>query len=32
MVNSANQTQFRASCVKVNITPDKPQWLLGYGP
>ncbi len=21
-----------ASCVKVNITPDKPQWLMGYGP
>ncbi len=32
MVNFANQTTFRASCVKVNITPDKPQWLLGYGP
>jgi hypothetical protein len=25
-------TGFRASCVKVDITPDKPQWLLGYGP
>lgn len=24
--------KFRAACVKVNITPDKPQWLLGYGP
>jgi hypothetical protein len=24
--------QFRASVVKVDITPDKPQWLLGYGP
>lgn len=23
---------FRASCVKVNITPEKNQWLLGYGP
>lgn len=22
----------RAACVKVNITPDEPQWLLGYGP
>lgn len=32
MVNSTNQAPFRASCVKVNITPDKPQWLLGYGP
>jgi hypothetical protein len=25
-------TGFRASCVKVDITPDRPQWLLGYGP
>ena len=32
MVNFANQASFRASCVKVNITPDRPQWLLGYGP
>ena len=25
------QTQtFRASVVKVDITPDSPQWLLGY--
>ena len=23
---------FRASCVKVDITPETPQWLLGYGP
>jgi hypothetical protein len=23
---------FRASVVKIDITPDKPQWLLGYGP
>jgi len=23
---------FRAACVKVDITPDKPQWLQGYGP
>ena len=30
--NAVDQTTFRASCVKVNITPDKPQWLLGYGP
>lgn len=22
---------FRASVVKVDITPDRPQWLLGYG-
>ena len=24
--------QLRASVVKVDITPDKPQWLLGYAP
>jgi len=24
--------QFRASVVKIDITPDKSQWLLGYGP
>jgi len=24
--------QFRAAVVKVDITPDKPQWLLGYDP
>ncbi len=24
--------QFRASVVKIDITPDTPQWLLGYGP
>ena len=23
---------FRASLVKVDITPKQPQWLLGYGP
>lgn len=23
---------FRASVAKVNITPESPQWLLGYGP
>ncbi len=23
---------FRAACVKVDITPDSPQWLQGYGP
>ena len=23
---------FRASCVKVDITPEEPHWLLGYGP
>jgi len=26
----AGAASFRAACVKVNITPDKPQWLLGY--
>ena len=24
--------QFRASVVKIDITPDQPQWLLGYAP
>ena len=24
--------KFRAACVKVDITPDTPQWLHGYGP
>jgi len=24
--------QLSASVVKIDITPDKPQWLLGYGP
>lgn len=24
--------KFRAACVKVDITPDTPQWLQGYGP
>ena len=24
--------QFRASVVKIDITPNKPQWLLGYDP
>jgi hypothetical protein len=23
---------FRAACIKVDITPDTPQWLQGYGP
>ncbi len=23
---------FRAACVKVDITPDRPQWMQGYGP
>jgi hypothetical protein len=31
-VARAAPTTFRASCVKVNITPEKNQWLLGYGP
>src|SRR5208282_5893561 len=29
---AALASQFRASVVKIDITPDKPQWLLGYGP
>jgi hypothetical protein len=24
--------QFRAAVLKIDITPDKPQWLLGYDP
>src|SRR5437660_4066051 len=24
--------QFRASVVKIDVTPEKPQWLLGYNP
>jgi len=24
--------EFRAAVVKIDITPDKPQWLLGYDP
>ena len=28
----AGSGDFRASCVKVDITPETPQWLLGYGP
>jgi hypothetical protein len=24
--------QFRASVIKIDITPDQPQWLLGYNP
>src|SRR5262245_59258572 len=24
--------EFRAAVVKVDITPETPQWLLGYGP
>src|SRR5713226_6606958 len=30
--SNAQAGQFRASAVKVDITPDKPQWLLGYDP
>ena len=29
---SSHAAQFRASVVKIDITPDKPQWLLGYDP
>jgi len=29
---SVGAAQFRASVVKIDITPDQPQWLLGYGP
>jgi hypothetical protein len=29
---NSRAAQFRASVVKIDITPDKPQWLLGYNP
>ncbi len=29
---SSRAAQFRASVVKIDITPDKPEWMLGYGP
>lgn len=29
---NSRAAQFRASVVKIDITPDKPQWLLGYAP
>jgi len=28
----ATAGSFRAACVKVDITPDTPQWMQGYGP
>jgi hypothetical protein len=31
-VDRAASGGFRAACVKVDITPDTPQWLQGYGP
>ncbi len=31
-VGQAALDQFRAACVKVDITPDTPQWLHGYAP
>ena len=30
--HAAEQPMFRAACVKVDITPDTPQWLQGYAP
>ena len=30
--DAATARSFRAACVKVDITPDTPQWLQGYGP
>jgi neutral ceramidase len=30
-IQLAAWAEFRAAVVKVDITPDKPQWLLGYG-
>jgi neutral ceramidase len=29
---AAAEGEFCASCVKMDITPDTPQWLHGYGP
>ena len=31
LVGTACAGQFRASAVKVDITPTSPQWLAGYG-
>jgi len=31
-LNATTAGPFRASCVKMDITPDSPQWLHGYGP
>ena len=31
-ISIASEEKFRAASVKVDITPDKPQWLHGYGP
>lgn len=30
LMQVAAWAEFRASAVKIDITPDKPQWLLGY--
>ena len=32
VADPAASGRFRAACVKVDITPDTPQWLHGYGP
>ncbi len=32
VANAAAPGSFRAACLKVDITPDTPQWLQGYGP
>ena len=32
IVGPAVFADFRASCVKIDITPETPQWLHGYGP
>ncbi len=31
MVTQETSGTFRAACVKVDVTPDQPQWLQGYG-
>lgn len=30
LISSGAWAEFRASVVKIDITPDRPQWLLGY--
>lgn len=32
MLSFPAAAEFRAACVKVDITPDTPQWLHGYAP
>jgi hypothetical protein len=32
LAGPAAAAEFRAAAVKIDITPETPQWLLGYGP